>query len=271
MSNFTFKFAADIHHHLPVLALDADDTLVDTRSWFTKVAVAAGANEAKCLACPTLSLGDDLIERKYQNTALQDATFMREAPLLPGAEYLLKALSYIEYPHFVLTHRGYHEDGQRLTEEFFAEHVPTATPQVVAVPSSVSKHEFMETYFSGLSGRGNYVLVDDNTHCRRPDAGGTIVHDRWSRTVVVSQPWNVDVAFGSTRVIHVESIIKVLLQELHVYAEVRGSTMAKNMYKKLWNYIRTSPYTVPEEHAPKRQQRIDLLANNQPVGVDVCY
>ena len=46
MSTFTFKFAANIHHDLPVLALDADDTLVNTRSWFTKLAVAAGANEA---------------------------------------------------------------------------------------------------------------------------------------------------------------------------------------------------------------------------------
>ena len=271
MSTFTFKFAANIHHDLPVLALDADDTLVNTRSWFTKLAVAAGANEAKCLACPTLSLTDELIERKYQNTALEDATFMREAPLLPGAEYLLKALSYIEYPHFVLTHRGYHEDGQRITEEFFAEHVPTATPQVVAVPSKVSKHEFLETHFTGPSGRGNYLLADDNTHCRRPDAGGIIVHDRWSRTVVVSQPWNVDVAFGSTRVIHVESILKVLLQELHVYAEVRGSQVAKQMYKNLWNYIRSTPYIVPDAHVAVREHRATTLTDNQPVGVDVCH
>lgn len=269
MTSEQFNFPDDIHHHLPVLAIDADDTACDTRGWFTELAVKHGAKREKCLACPTLSLTDDLVPRSAQNEALETAQFMKEAKLLPGAEYMFKALAYIEYPHFILTHRGYHENGQAYTEEFFANAVPHATPKVVALDTTVSKHQYLEDLFT-VNGRGNYLLCDDNTHCRRPDANSALKsHDRWSRTIVVAQPWNVDAAFGGTRVVHVEAILKVLLQELHVYAEVRGSQVAKEMYKKLWHYIRTSQYECTDESEQAvRDHRAKTLGTVRLAGVD---
>lgn len=269
ISEFNFT-EENIHYHLPVLALDADDTLIDTRGWFTQQAVSHGAKREKCLACPTLSLTDDMLPREVQNEALASAIFMKEAAPLPGAVYLLKALNYIAYPHFILTHRGYHPEGQSYTEAVLREYSPYAVPQIVALDTSVSKHAYLEERFT-VNGRGNYVLCDDNTHCRRPDPSSAChAHDRWSRTVVVSQPWNVDAAFGGTRVTQVEAILKVLLQELHVFAEVRGSRMAKEMYKKLWHYIRTSPYTctdVAEQEV--REHRAQTLGSIRLPGVSI--
>ena len=264
-----FHFEANSHHDLPILALDADDTTCDTRGWFTGLAVANGADRKKCLACPTLSLTTDLLPQPLQNSALESATFMKEAKLLPGAAYLFGALAFIEYPHFVFTHRGYHPKGQEFTQEFFDNALSGPSRHVIALDTTVSKHEFLENLFTH-NGRGNYLLCDDNTHCRRPDGQSTIVHDRWSRTIVVAQPWNGYVEFGATRVIQVESILRALLQELHVYAEVRGSKRAKAMYKKLWHYIRTSPYECVNAHELEvREHRRLTLTQNPPVGVDV--
>lgn len=266
--NNLFPFHAGIHHELPVLAVDADDTAYDTRGWFTNLAVSHGATESYCKLYPALSLPDELLASKHQNEALASAKFMQEAAPLPGADYLFRALFYIGYPVFILTHRGYHEDGQRFTEEAVSRDFGIAAPKVIALDTKVSKHEFLESHFSSLSGRGNYLLCDDNTNCRKPDAGEYRVHDRWNRTVVVGQPWNNQAVFGCTRVAHVESILKALLQELHIYAEVRGSKAAKNMYKQLWNHLRVDPYKCPEHHEEHRAFRAANFAV-APEGIDL--
>lgn len=160
---------------------DGDDVLFDTSTQFY------GIMEQKY----GLRLEPDLFLTP-ENTMgclkpeLDSAEFMRTTPIVTDA---VAALNHIQrnFPTInnnLATHRGYHEDGQRFTDELLHHHQISLHNRLYIDPAA---HKDKMGVLRSIHSKDDIViLVDDNTYYD---------HDKYPNTytVLIDKPWNKDV------------------------------------------------------------------------------
>lgn len=195
--------------HRILLCIDADDTTLNTRAQFVDAALEENQNVdlQDAWHWPELALPKHVLSQQRQSAMLASAEFMPHTKALPGA-YLALTILCEQYDVAIVTHRGYHPDGQAHTYQClrnnFGPLVERGKLKVYALPTSVDKHAFcrslcLPTDSTGIPAYDGYKLIDDNIPWDKYGTSaiyGTLYTGEELRkyiarhSIVLDQPWN---------------------------------------------------------------------------------
>lgn len=164
------------------LFFDVDDTMVDTEGEICRVVL-----EQFGFTCPPDVYLCPLTTGGHHAQVLREARFMVNPPLLPGTAELFKLLPALRANGFkigIITHRGYHEEGETHTNNMLNQYgVRDQFDDVIVI--DFNKHPdkvaFLESY---LDEGETFTLFDDRPRFDRnhPLPDNVVVFDRtWNR------------------------------------------------------------------------------------------
>lgn len=179
---------------------DVDDTLVDCNGELVRI-----IERDYKFVCPLGTYLNHDNSNGHHGAVLASAEFMRTAPMLPHAKELLVALVDIKaagYNSHICTHRGYHADALKHTEDMLADYEATHLFDDIhvldfnTVPDKVA-------YLDSVYGVGTYILFDDRP---RYDLDHPLPDHIW----LFDQPWNQHMT--GNRTTHVLDTIRSILE-----------------------------------------------------------
>lgn len=246
------SFSGDALQYLPILFLDADDTLFDTNGWIRNfVADNYPDKLAQFDSRPDLSIGG-ILGKDVEDKLLAEARFMEEANSYPGAKWLIQHLDRVGYPYAVCTHRGYHIDGYnhtvRALENLTGRYVP-----VYALNIGKGKHEFINQILR-MSPYQQYLLVDDNVVPWSSEGNG-VDAKHWASQICVDQSWNRTSHTGYARVVTLDSVVVALIDRIkqntrHLDVGMACRAEIDHVLWQLDRLVKSDPaFPEPEERA----------------------
>lgn len=179
---------------------DVDDTLVDCNGELVRL-----IERDHKFVCPPGVYLNAANSGGHHAEVLAKAEFMRTAPMLQHAKELLVALEEIKAQgrsNHICTHRGYHADGRKHTEDMLADYEASHLFDDIhvldynTVPDKIA-------YLDEVYGVGTYVLFDDRP---RYDQDHPLPDHVW----LFDQPWNQHIQ--GNRTTHVLNTIRSLLE-----------------------------------------------------------
>lgn len=159
-----------------ILVFDIDDTVVETHSQLSKILTRRGIDVSHGQYLTSENTGGVLPELLDNPVC-----FMLNSQVADGVVEILEWLTHVRgFEVAFCTHRGYHLDGRKLTEEFLEQEGIDFESLFVLDPA---KHPCKIDFLDAVYGKGKYILIDD-----RPNFSNE--YEPQENLILRDRPWN---------------------------------------------------------------------------------